>query len=256
MGPVVVWIGGAPGAGKSTVARALARRHGLRLYGSDTRTWVHRDRALRAGNLHAIRWEELTPKERWARATDELLAMSLHDERGRMVLDDLAALPDTPLVVAEGTSLPAAAAGVDNAVWLLPTRDFQRDQLDRRSTTPGQVRLYTALREVIADEARKYSLPTLTIDDHADTLRAVEAMLDVPLRQGPHAGGERERQELLREQNQALIEQVQGFYARPWAVGDPEESTVDFVCECGNPWCDKEIRARVRDYRSPCRAER
>ena len=37
MGPVV-WVGGAPAAGKSTVARALARRYGLRLYGADTRT--------------------------------------------------------------------------------------------------------------------------------------------------------------------------------------------------------------------------
>jgi Holliday junction resolvasome RuvABC ATP-dependent DNA helicase subunit len=34
----VVWIGGPPGAGKTAIARRIARRHGLRLYSADTRT--------------------------------------------------------------------------------------------------------------------------------------------------------------------------------------------------------------------------
>ena len=49
-----LWIGGAPATGcgapatgKTTVATRIARRYGLRLYSSDTRTWVHRDHALR-----------------------------------------------------------------------------------------------------------------------------------------------------------------------------------------------------------------
>jgi adenylate kinase family enzyme len=45
MNPPVLWIGGPPGAGKSTVARHLARRRGLRWYQADTHTWTHRDRA-------------------------------------------------------------------------------------------------------------------------------------------------------------------------------------------------------------------
>lgn len=59
-----LWIGGPPGAGKTTVATRLMRRHGLRLYSSDTQTWAHRDRALAAGNAAAARWESLTPAER------------------------------------------------------------------------------------------------------------------------------------------------------------------------------------------------
>jgi len=97
----VLWIGGAPGSGKTSVATRLARRHGLRIYSSDTETWAHRNRALVAGNAAAQRWEALSPAERTALAGAELLETSLHRERGAMALEDVQALPPTPLVVAE-----------------------------------------------------------------------------------------------------------------------------------------------------------
>jgi hypothetical protein len=253
MGPVV-WVGGAPAAGKSTVARALARRYGLRLYAADTRTWVHRDRAVARGIPAARAFETLPPRERWQRPTAELVAMSLHRERGPMVLDDLAALPDRPLVVAEGTTLPASAADPTRSIWLLPTPEFQRGQLEARDTRPGPVRLYTALREVIAAEAAEHGLPTLTVDGSvgaAETVRRVEALLAGPLRAGP---GGADRPALLQEQNAAAIEQVRGYHARPWAAGDPDAVELEFVCECGDAGCDRLVRRRIADYRSPCLA--
>ena len=60
----VLWIGRASASGKTTIATRLARRHGLRWYSADARTWRHRDVALAAGHEAAARWESMTPEER------------------------------------------------------------------------------------------------------------------------------------------------------------------------------------------------
>jgi hypothetical protein len=241
----VLWIGGPPASGKTTVARRIARRHGLRLYSADTRTWEHRDRALAAGNPAAHRWEALTPQERWERSTPaELLEMSLHRERGAMVLDDLRAVPPQPLVVAEGSPLPAAAVDRSRAVWLIPTPGFQRAQLAARGTTGGVARLYALLNDVIAREGADHAVPTLTVDGTRgidETTRAVESRFADALAAGPRAETANERRALLRETNEAIVAQVRGYYARPWADGDPEAVVWSFVCECGDPACQVEL---------------
>ena len=79
------------------MASRLARRHGLRLYSADTHTWDHVDRLIAAGSEAAARWNATSPpRDRFA----------LHYERGPLVLEDLAALPDHPPVIAEGTVIP------------------------------------------------------------------------------------------------------------------------------------------------------
>lgn len=241
----------APGSGKTTVAKRRARRHGLRLYGADTQTWAHRDRALAASNAAAHRWESLTPAERWECSTPaELVAMSLHRERGQMVVDDLGALPDSPLVVAEGSTLPAWAVSCgiaerSHAVWLIPTKEFQRAQLAARATPAGHARLYLLLGEVIAREAEEHRAPTLVVDGSsgiADTADAIERLFADALATGPLAHTLDERRALLRETNEMIAAQVRGYHARPWAHGDPEGVVRDFVCECGDRACEADVR--------------
>ena len=245
-----LWIAGPPASGKTTVATRIARRHGLRLYSADTRTWEHRDRALAAGSEAARRWESLTPEERWERSSAaEMLEMSLHGERGPMVLDDLRALPPTPLVVAEGSPLPASGM-VDpgRAVWLIPTPAFQRAQLAARGTTGGAAELYLLLAEVIDREAREHGAPTLSIDGALDveaTTQAVESLFADALAAGPRAESRDERRALLREINAAIAAQVRAYYARPWAEGDPDAVVRRFVCECGDTRCDVDLELPV-----------
>ncbi|MEN3279941.1 MAG: hypothetical protein V7607_1081 [Solirubrobacteraceae bacterium] len=245
-----LWIGGPPASGKTTVAARIARRHGLRLYSADTRTWEHRDRALAAGNEAARRWEAMTPAERWERSTPaEMLEMSLHRERGPMVLDDLRALPAQPLVVAEGSPLPASGiADPARAVWLIPTPAFQRAQLAARGTTGGAAELYALLNEVITQEATEHSVPTLTIDGSRtieETTRAVESLFSDAIAAGPRAKTLEERRALLREINEAIVAQVRGYYARPWSKGDPDAVVRAFVCECGDTTCEIDLELPV-----------
>jgi len=207
---------------------------------------LHRDRALDAANPAARRWEELAPAERATATDDDLLAMSLHRERGPMVVDDVRRLPDAPLVVAEGTCLsPTLVDDASRAVWMLPTPALQRDRLESR----GQAnRLYLLLHEVIEREVRASGVPILRVDEtHGvdDTVGAVEELFASALAAGPRAEGEAERRALLREANLAVVEQVRGYFARRWAVGDAETTVRTFVCECGEHGCVADVEATV-----------
>lgn len=243
----MLWIGGPPGSGKTTIATRLARRHGLRWYNADTRTWAHRDRALREGNEAAQRWEQ------WRHTMDptipsaEMFAMSLHRERGPMVVDDVRALPPTPLTVAEGSTVSAAlVAAPGRSVWLIPTPELQERRLQERDGSA--LELYILLSGEIEREAREHDAPILMVDRSEtidETVAAVEALFADALKAGPRAESPAQRRALLRESNLAVVEQIRAFYARPWADGDAATVERSFLCECGDPGCDASIVAPV-----------
>ena len=235
-----LWIGGPPGSGKTSIAKRIARRHGLRWYCADAYTWQHRDRALRAGNEAARRWEEMKPEERWTKpAPEDQLAMSLHVERGPMVVDDVRRLPPSPLTLVEGSTVSPAvvSSGVaerSRAVWLQPTPEFFVHQ---QRWAPD---LQSLLRATIEQEVREHEVPVLTVDGSrgvAEMVALVEEHFAEALAEGPLARTLPERRRLLREANTMVVSQCLDYLARPWSEGEPESFVRAFVCECDDPEC-------------------
>jgi hypothetical protein len=209
---------------------------------------------LAAGHEAAHRWEALTSEERWERSTvTGMLEMSLHRERGAMVVDDLAALPASPLIVAEGSTLPASAisAGIamrSQAAWLVPAREFQRERLRAQGTPQGPARLYAALRRLIEREAKDHGAHIVPVDGSksiAEIAETVAGIFGDALARGPRAEEAGERRALRREANEAIATQVHSYHARPWVDGDPEAVVRSFICECGDLACHEFKRLRI-----------
>jgi shikimate kinase len=137
----VLWVGGAPGAGKSTVARRLAQCYGLHLYDTDAMMSAHGRRVTAGEAPYLHRFIAMSQDERWANRTPAEMLDTFHWFRGEgfsLIADDLRALPAG--TVAEGFRLlphlvRPLLTDVNRAVWLLPTAEFRRDALASRGST-------------------------------------------------------------------------------------------------------------------------
>jgi 2-phosphoglycerate kinase len=130
----VYWIGGGSGAGKSTIARRMATRHGLRLYATDDMMTDHARRSTSADSPFLSEFAAMDMDERWVARSPEIMLETFHWFRGEgfgLIIDDLLRLPPRPGVIAEGFRLlPHLVAPLltesRQAVWLLPTPAFRR----------------------------------------------------------------------------------------------------------------------------------
>jgi hypothetical protein len=246
-----LWIGGPPASGKTTVARIIARRWGIRWYNADARTWEHRDRAIAAGNPAAIRWERMTIAERWSAPPDDMMAMSLHRERGAMIAADLRGLPEAPLTIAEGTPVTPAVAGTGRrSVWLLPTAEVQQARLERRNQ-PAAVHAWNRLltREILNEVVGSGAYTVLADGRPVEQIVAeVEALFEEALAAGPTATSVHERRVLLRWANQAIVSQHLAGLARPWSTGDARGTVRSFACECGRADCGAQVDLPVAGF--------
>ena len=129
----VLWMGGSPCSGKSSIAETVANRYGLALYRCDDAFWEHTKRVDpgRHPTLHKL--NQMTWNEIWMRPVDVQIAdeTRCYHEEFEMILEDLSAYPRSTPVLAEGAALlPDMVSGLlpgdHRAIWIVPTAAFQR----------------------------------------------------------------------------------------------------------------------------------
>ncbi|MEU0195890.1 hypothetical protein ABZ250_39750 [Streptomyces afghaniensis] len=183
----VYWIGGGSGAGKSTIARRLADRHGWRLYATDDVMGDHARRTTpdEAPLLHEFMAMDMD--ERWVNRSPETMLETFHWFRGegfRLIVEDLLRMPREPCVVVEGFRLlphlvQPLLPGPGHAVWLLPTPEFRQTAVTSRTTPGGRFTGRTSdperanrnvavrdhlFTERLREETARLRLPVVTVD--------------------------------------------------------------------------------------------
>jgi hypothetical protein len=181
----VYWLGGGTGGGKSTIARRLADRFGLRLYDTDRAMGDHTARSEPANTAYLQDFLAMDMDERWANRSPETMLDTFHWFRGEafdLIVEDLLKLPPEPVVVEGFRLLPDLVepllADRRQGVWLLPTPRFQRAAFEERgslwsiagrTSTPERAlgnllerdRMFT---ERVAGEIERLNLTGLVID--------------------------------------------------------------------------------------------
>lgn len=182
----VYWIGGGSGGGKSTVARHLAARYGMRVYDTDAAMSDHARRSTPGDSPYLHEFVAMDMDRRWLLRSPRVMLDTFHWFRGEgfdRIVEDLLDLPTDRPVVAEGFRLlPGLVAPLladpARAVWLLPTPAFRDVAFDSRGTTwqiAGRTsRPEAALRNLLERdrlfterldaEVRALGLPAITVD--------------------------------------------------------------------------------------------
>src|SRR6185437_7047915 len=235
-----IWIGGGTGGGKSTTARGLAVGHGLRRFAIDS-FWYAYD----------ARWAQprKSPDEQWLETPPDVQAVEFEQTSRRMMgfaLDDLAELPDVPTVVEGPQILPDLVPPGDQALFLDPTPEFQREVLEQRSmpsSDPARAlearlvkdRLYA---DRVAELAHEQGFPVVVVDGFRDLAGEAESLLEIP--EGPA-----DLRAIRRWENEAAAANIRAWLASPEAPA--EYRGFPFACECGSRGCDELLQLTIEE---------
>ena len=182
----VYWLGGGSGAGKSTIARRLADRRGLRLYSTDDAMADHARRCGPEDGPLLVEFNKMSMDERWVDRSPRTMLETFHWFRGEgfgLIVEDLLRLrPDEGVIVEGFRLLPQLVAPLlhrpNQGLWLLPTPEFRLAAFESRgslwriaeqtshperalSNLLERDRLFTA---DLQDMARKVGAPVIHVD--------------------------------------------------------------------------------------------
>jgi hypothetical protein len=209
----LLWIGGAPDAGKTSIADLLAEKYQLQVYHFDRHEPAHFARANPNHHpaLFAAHPARMTPDERWVRQPVERMVrqtIASWTERCGMAVADLLAMPKQPMIVAEGPGFfPECIAPLlhqpRQAIWLVPTEPFKqasaarRNKLTARFETSDPARAQRnwyardlGLAAYVTQSVEAYGLTLLTVDG-SRSLGAIAALVEAhfaPLLVPPDSG--------------------------------------------------------------------
>jgi hypothetical protein len=198
----VLWIGGPPDSGKTTIADLIAARHGLPVYHFDRHEQDHLRRAdpkhhpavtaLRA--LMEAHKEAALAHELWLAHPPAAMAeftIACWSERVTFAVEDLLAMPSHQPVIAEGPGffperLYPLLAHPRQAAWLIPTEAFKRASATRRdkpgsrhlTTDPAQAQEKLILRDlIVTDHIRQHAAQLGLATYDIDGTRSPEEMV-------------------------------------------------------------------------------
>jgi hypothetical protein len=183
----VLWIGGAPDAGKTSIANLLADQYHLQIYHFDQHEPAHFARASPDQHpaLFAAHPARMTLDERWVRRPVAIMVqqtIASWSERCGMAVEDLLAMPKQPVIVAEGPGFfPECIAPLLShpcqAIWLVPTEPFKQASAARRNkpsarfetSDPARAQRNWYARDLglvahVTQGIEEYGLTLLTVD--------------------------------------------------------------------------------------------
>jgi hypothetical protein len=181
----VYWLGGASGAGKSTIARRLAARHGLRLYSTDEAMADHAARCSAEDCPCLAAFKAMSMDERWVDRSPQTMLETFHWFRGEgfgLIVEDLLKLPTDQGVVVEGFRLlprlvkPLLHAR-NQAVWLLPTPEFRLAAFEGRGSLWSIAEKTTRPERALSNLLERDRLFTVELQDMTE--KAVLPVIDV-----------------------------------------------------------------------------
>jgi len=180
----VLWIGGAPDTGKTTISQIIAERYGLQIYNYDRHDLPQVKRLAQTRACYrAFLTDSL--EERWVHPEPEALVKRVllaFRDRFPLVVEDLLDLPREPMVVAEGFGLTPELLSCTllskrQAVWLVPTAAFKWASMQRRNkpsfrdrvsdperATQNVFRRDVLLAEHVRDQAQAHGLTVYEVD--------------------------------------------------------------------------------------------